>query len=49
MDLLFLLKIYLGLGALVYAMNLFFAIKRVITRKPKVMKEEKGEQKNDDR
>mgnify|MGYP004465924953 CR=1 FL=1 len=49
MDLLFLLKIYLGLGSLVYAMNLFFAIKRVITRKPKVMKEIKGEQKHDER
>ncbi len=49
MDLLFLLKIYFGLGSLVYAMNLFFVIKRVITRKSKVIKEEKGEQKNDER
>ena len=49
MDLLFLLKIYLGLGSLLYAMNLFFDVKRVIARKPKVEKEEKGEQKNDDR
>lgn len=48
MDLLFLLKIYLGLGSAVYAMNLFFAIKRVITRKPKVLKKENGERNNEE-
>lgn len=50
MDLLFLLKVYLVLGSLLYLLNIGFAVKGMLKKHHiKDSIQEKGEQKNDER